>query len=100
MDISILKKVLQLDSLINFLQWEDRTLIHLYNENGPIITSTRILAAFVWILKENWEAPKTRYGQDRILYFYDPDSETWLPDEDYLKLYSEYKEELTKLKYF
>lgn len=103
MDETILKKVLQLDSLLNFLQWDDRAQIHHYcflNKKVDPITSKKVLAAFVWIIKEKWEAPKRKYKDDRILYFYDPDSDTWLPDEDYLKLNSQYKEELTNLKYF
>ncbi|MEI7486819.1 MAG: hypothetical protein WCJ72_05325 [Chryseobacterium sp.] len=94
----ILKKVLQLDSLTGFLDWVDRAEIHLYRDNAKI-ASKRVLAAYEWIIKENWEAPQMKYGHDRVLYFYDPDSETWLPDEYYLKLYPQYKQELTKLKY-
>ncbi|AKK74468.1 hypothetical protein OK18_19250 [Chryseobacterium gallinarum] len=99
MEKEILKKVLQLDSLIGFLSWQERVQIHLYNDNDTI-TSKKVLAAFMWILKENWEPPEMNYGQDRLLYWYDPDSEIWFLDEDYLKIYQEYKEELTQLKYY
>lgn len=99
MDREVLIKVLQLDSLIGFLSWQERAEIHHYKESDTI-SSKKTLAAFVWIIKEKWESPDTKYGQDRILYFYDPDSDTWITDEYYLKLYPEYKEELTKLKYY
>jgi len=96
-DTTILKKVLQLDSLIGFLDWKDRVKIHHFKENETEL-SKKVLAAFVWIIRENWESPETKYGHDRVLHFYDPDSETWLPDEYYLKLHPEYKTELNRLR--
>lgn len=98
MEKELLKKILQLDSIIGFLNWIDRVTIHHYNGNEPEL-SPKVLAAYKWIVKENWESPQRKYGHDRVLYFYDHDSEQWLPDEYYLKLFPEYKQELTKLKY-
>jgi len=93
-----LKKVLQLDSLINFLSWQDRTEIHQYAKGGDI-TSNKIISALIWIASENWQPPEMRYEDDRLLYFYDPDSDLWLTDENYTEIYFEYKEDLQKLKY-
>lgn len=92
----ILKKVLQLDSLIGFLDWTDRAEIHLFKEKS---NSPRIVVAYEWILKETWEAPQMKYGQDRLLYYYDPYSEKKILAEYYLKLHPQYKVELTNLKY-
>ncbi|SIT25466.1 hypothetical protein SAMN05421786_1159 [Chryseobacterium ureilyticum] len=88
MDETILKRVLQLDSLIGFLSWQERTDIHKNHE----ISSSRIKLAYEWIIKENWKPPKMKYGQDRLLYFYDPINNHWLWDEDYLKVHPQYKE--------
>lgn len=96
MKIEILKKILQLDSLIGFLDWTDRVEIHQFKEKS---NSPRIVAAYEWILKENWEVPQMRYGQDRLLYYYDSNSEKKILAEYYLKNHPQYKQELTKLKY-
>ncbi|GAA4156759.1 hypothetical protein GCM10022217_16110 [Chryseobacterium ginsenosidimutans] len=98
MEKEIKKKLLQLDSLIDFLSWYERSQIHHYKE-GDVITSKKVLTAIEWIKKMNWESPQTKYGQDRILYFYDPDSDHWFTDENYLKIYFEYKKDLIQLKY-
>lgn len=97
MTLLILKKVLQLDSLVNFLSWKERALIHQYKD-GDFVMSQKVLTALEWILQTNWNAPEMRYEDDRILYFYNPDSNEWLSDENYLKLFCEYKEDLLKLK--
>ena len=88
MDDQILKKVLQLDSLIGFLTWQERTDIHRKND----ISSSKIKAAYEWVISEKWNAPPMKYGQDRLLYYYDPDKDTWMCDETYLKNYPQYKE--------
>jgi len=97
MDITTLKKVLQLDSLINFLSWQDRTQIH-HSKDGDN-HSQKVLAAFIWIASKNWEPPQMKYGQDRLLYFFHPEYDCWFVDEDYLKLYPQYKNDLLQLKY-
>lgn len=95
MDTEILQNILKLDSLIGFLSWYDRAMIH----KGDSIVSKRIFEAYAWICREGWEPPEMKYGQDRLLYFFHPEYDCWFVDEDYLKLYPKYKEELTKLKY-
>jgi hypothetical protein len=98
MDNTILFKILQLDSLVSFLDWTERVIIHTYINNKAEQTTPKILAAYLWIETNEWEAPQMEYKQDRLLYFFDLDSETWLTDEYYLKLFPEYKTELNKLK--
>ena len=100
MENDILFKVLQLDSLIGFLNLEERITIHLYREgkkDADYIT-LQIMVAYHWIIKENWEAPKMKYGDDYLQYFFDPDSDKWLPTEWYLGIYPEYKTDLNKIK--
>lgn len=95
MDEAILKKVLQLDSLINFLTWQDRTEIH----HSPNITSIKVKQAYNWIISTEWSAPKMKYGQDRLLYFFHPDYDCWFVDEDYFKLFPDFKNDLIQLKF-
>ncbi|RQO37924.1 hypothetical protein DBR39_13630 [Chryseobacterium sp. KBW03] len=97
MDKTTLKKVLQLDSLINFLDWQERAQIHHCNESA-VIASKKVLIALEWIGKVNWESPQTKYGQDRLLYFFNSEYDCWFVDEDYLKLYPQYKNDLLKIK--
>lgn len=92
----ILIKILQLDSLVNILSWYERVCIHQnVLESSSLI---KINELYEWILKENWESPETKYGQDRILYFYDVDSDTWMQENYYLKLFIEYEPWIKQLK--
>lgn len=86
MDNEILFKILQLDSLDKFLNWQDRIKIHLYMLGRAKMTSSKIIDAYEWIEKNDWEAPLMKYGQDYLQVFYDPDSEMWLPVESYIEL--------------
>jgi hypothetical protein len=87
------KKVLQLDSLTNILSWCERIEIHQDKVQSP-----RIFAAYNWIEHNKWEVPSRNYEHSRVLCFLDERSGKWHPDEDYLKVYPEYKEELIKIK--
>jgi hypothetical protein len=98
MNNDILFKILQLDSLTGFLNWTERIRIHLYKENKIKTTTPKILAAYEWIEIASWEAPEMKYGDDCLQYFYDPDSDTWMQAEYYLKLYPEYKAAINKIK--
>lgn len=79
---NILKKILQLDSILHFLTWKDRIRIHLYMLERFQSTTPHILAAYSWVVKNNWEAPEMRYGQDRLLYFKSL-GDQWEPIENY-----------------
>lgn len=81
MDKEFLIKILQLDSIVRCLDWEDRIRIHLYLNGRARVTSPKILAAAEWIEKWQWIAPEMRYGQDRLLYYENASSE-WRPIEE------------------
>jgi hypothetical protein len=69
MDKETLKKILQLDSIFGILTYKERVLIHLIMQ-GKIDTATPYLRdLYNWCLDWDWQPPKTRYGQDRLLYF-------------------------------
>lgn len=98
MNNDILLKILQLDSLVRFLDWGERIRIHLYRESKSTSATPRIMAAYEWITTENWEPPIMHYGEDRFQYFKDPDLDLWVESEYYLNYFPEYREELNKLK--
>lgn len=97
MNNDILLKILQLDSLVRFLDWTERVRIHLYRGEKFNSTTPKILAAYEWIINENWEPPVMHYGEDRFQYFHDPELDLWIESENYLNYFPEYKPELTKL---
>lgn len=97
MDNEILLKILQLDSLVRFLEWGERVRIHLYRENKMKSTTPRILAAYEWIIKEDWQAPLMHYGEDRFQYFHDAELDLWVEVENYLNYFPQYREELQQL---
>lgn len=98
MNKTILFKILQLDSLVCFLDWTERVMIHMHINEKANITTPKILEAYHWLECNEWEPPAMRYGQDYLQYFHCPNSDTWLPVETYLKHFPEYKTELNKLK--
>lgn len=98
MEKEILIKVLQIDSLSNILSWYERVMIHLLISQKSDEVSERIVRLYNFIIEENWECPKRNYDHDRVLYFFDPDSDTWLPDDYYLKINTHYNKELTLIK--
>ncbi len=89
MNNDILFKILQLDSLTNFLHWKDRIRIHLYMLGKIEKITPKVNDAYHWIVTYGWESPLMKYGQDYLQYFQEPDSDLWLPVEDYLDLYYE-----------
>ena len=99
MNNDILLKILQLDSLVRFLDWGERVKIHLYREGKFNSTTPKILAAYEWVINESWEPPVMHYGEDRFQYFLEPHFENWVETEHYLKFFPEYKEELNKFKF-
>lgn len=99
MDKDILLKILQLDSLVRFLDWGERIILHLYREDKLTSTTPRILAVYEWIITESWEPPMMHYGEDRFQYFKDTDLDLWVESENYLNYFPQYREELNKLKF-
>lgn len=83
MDKTILFKVLQIDSLMPFLTWDDRIKIHLFLTDKASDLSTAIINTGEWIIKYGWEPPFMYYGHDRLLY-YEADGKQF-PAEDYSK---------------
>lgn len=98
MENDILFKILQLDSLTGFLDWTERVMIHLYREEKTEALTLRTWNLYDWIVKKSWEAPKMKYCDDCLQYFYDPGSDKWIQVENYLKLHPEYKKDLNDFK--
>ncbi len=98
----ILLKILQLDSLCGFLSWYERVTVHMairdINNEQPVEISDKIIKLYQWIDDNAWEPPKMKYGQDLFQYFYDPDSDLWLPNEHYFKVFSAFTPVLKQLK--
>ncbi|MBL7880377.1 MAG: hypothetical protein JNN23_11095 [Chryseobacterium gambrini] len=91
----ILLKILQLDSLCNFLSWYERVTVHQairdISNAQPVEISEKIIKVYQWIDDNGWEPPKMKYGQDLFQCFYDPDSDQWLTNDYYSKIYPEYQ---------
>lgn len=98
MKIEILRKVLQLDSLVSVLDWRERVIVHFLMRDQIDFTTSKITSLYDWILKEKWECPERNYGQDRILYFFDVKSEKWMSTDHYLKLFKEYEPWMKQLR--
>lgn len=88
MDKDIFFKVLQLDSLLNILHWKDRIRIHLMISGRNETTTPDIMNAFRWIVRNKWEAPTMKYGQDYLQYYYDENIMDWVPVEEYKKKFN------------
>lgn len=87
-----LHTLLQLDSLYRFLTWGERMIIHAQMLEKTKRTTENIERFLLFVESEKWEAPEMRYGQDRLQYFYNDDSESWHLVEEYRKQ----KPELTR----
>lgn len=81
MEKEILINVLKLDSIYNILDWKDRVRIHLLLQQKIDQASLPIIQLHEWCKKWNWLPPKTRYGQDRLLYFENAPGEWKLIEE-------------------
>jgi len=71
MDINILFKILQLDSIFGVLSWDERIRIHLILKGEEMQPNTNISLLYEWVVKWEWLPPVMRYGQDRLLYYED-----------------------------
>ena len=81
MNKELLLKVLQLDSIINILKWEERMMIHFQIQDRTDSTTENIEKLSQWIKLNKWIPPEMKYGQDRLLYFENEPGE-WLSIED------------------
>lgn len=85
MKTEILKNILQLDSIFGLLTYKERVRIHLILQ-GKISEATPYLKQlYKWCEDWQWLPPKTRYGQDRLLYFENATGE-WLLIEELKKI--------------
>ena len=85
MNKDILLKVLQLDSIIEQLQWKERMLLHFQIQNQTVETTPFILSLYHWIEVTHWKAPEMKFGQDRMKYCFEQKTESWLSTEDFIK---------------
>ena len=69
MNIEILFKILQLDSIFGVLSWDERIRIHLILKGEEIQPTENIKILYEWVTKWHWLPPIMRYGQDRLLYY-------------------------------
>lgn len=83
MDKETLLKVLQLDSIIEKLTWQERMMIHFQLQNQTEMSTRTIELMCAWIKVYEWNAPLMKIGQDRLKYCYDPNLELWFPVEEY-----------------
>lgn len=80
-----LRQALAFDSIYHSLSWEERIRIHLYINRHKVELTPNILTLLELITSTDWEAPEMKYGQDRLLYCYDEDTERWMQVEKYAK---------------
>lgn len=86
---NIYQEILALDTIYNILSWHDRTILHRYNNGETYLTfSTKLELLYDYVSNNNWKTPYMKYGQDRLLYFYDEKSEQDHPIEDYKIIYT------------
>ena len=71
MNTETLHEILALDSLIGFLTWFDRAYLQLakLGKQGELEPSDRILFLGNWMERTGFTVPRTKYGQERMLYF-------------------------------
>lgn len=92
-----LKKVLELDSLLGYLDWYDRASTHLYFL-GKINTPTNnVLLVYDWINKNEWISPEQKYTQERLKYWLNPYTKEWEPNELFKSHYPKIDLELKNL---
>ena len=69
MNKDILYMVLQLDSILGFLDWTERAYIHQFRLDKLRITTPNILESHQFIKDNHGQAPEMRYMDDRLVYF-------------------------------
>ncbi|MCZ2084131.1 MAG: hypothetical protein LC112_07635 [Flavobacteriales bacterium] len=97
MNKELLMKVLQLDSIIEKLTWQERMMIHFFLQGKSEITTRTIDVLYAWVKSLNWEPPLMKIGQDRLKYCYDPNLELWFPVEEYRDITPDIIDSIKKL---
>lgn len=99
---NIYQETLALDTIYNVLSWHERTTLHQIMTGGigeqELTENASMLCEFVNNL--NWKTPLMKYGQDRLLYFYDETTKKDRPIEDYIVLYPNITNELNEYSSF
>ena len=94
MNKDILFTVLQLDSILGFLDWTERAYIHQFRMDKLRITTAKILEACQFIKDNHWQAPEMRFMDDRLVYFLAADGKWHLISE-----YKKYHPEIQSIKH-
>ncbi|MDV4024220.1 hypothetical protein CMT52_07705 [Elizabethkingia anophelis] len=82
-----LLQALAFDSIYGVLSWYDRAVAHMYLYNKVEKVTERAYKLTVAVAQHKLKAPEMRYKEDKILYFYEENSETWQPVESYRQWY-------------
>ncbi|SDE73387.1 hypothetical protein [Riemerella columbipharyngis] len=92
-----LHEVLALDSIYRLLSLDERITIHRRIKGLPDELSLRTEKVIFWVSDNNWRASSIRYGDDRLLYYWD-ERTGWNPIEKYQKNNKKITTELKKIK--
>ena len=90
MDKELLLKILQLDSIIEKLTWQERMKIHFCVQGQELLLKPTTLLIYDWV--SHWESPLMKIGQDRLKYCYDSSIKLWFPIEEYREITPKIKE--------
>lgn len=94
-------KILQMDSIIEKLTWQERVILHLYIQGraDPITIpfTKNIYSLYDWIDITNWNAPLMKIGQDRLKYCYESRLQLWFPVEEYRDISPDIRQCLKKI---
>ena len=98
MNKEILLKVLQLDSILEVLQWEERMMLHNAILDKNTVSTQRIRLMGDFVEYAYWEAPKMKIGQDRLKYCLKPNTENeYITIEEYRSTDEEFKQLLNHI---
>lgn len=82
----ILRNVLALDSLYNYLTQYDRWQCHLaIRDKAETVNelSEKVQQAYKIVKSTGYDAPEFRYMPDRLLYYFDDNTKEWLKVTSY-----------------
>ncbi|GAA5096784.1 hypothetical protein GCM10023210_31000 [Chryseobacterium ginsengisoli] len=82
---NIYQETLALDTIYNVLSWHDRTILHrvMTGEIGANELNGKVSMLYEFVSITKWKTPLMKFGQDRLLYFYDEQKEKDRPIEEY-----------------
>ncbi|WP_018675512.1 hypothetical protein [Riemerella columbina] len=89
--------LLALDSLYNLLNVGERISLHRKGLGRPTILTEKVKFLLFWLDKMNWKAPNQRYGQDRLLYYWE-EKKGWVLADEYPKLHEKLTYQIQILK--